>query len=177
MAGRVRGVTSVVGARARDARENAVTVAARVDVCFQTQTTFLFVYIRTRLLNVTRIGQAGHGRIGAGAGQPAWRFRTRTGKITTGRMMDTGRRSKGQLDTGRMMDTGRRSKGLDTGRMMDTGRRSKGLDTGRMMDTGRMPISPDNRPLDKQGRHPGLHPASPDDPTTRDQGANPQRTN
>ena len=78
MARRVRGVESVVGARAREAQGNAVTVAERVDVRFKvTQTTFLFVYTRTKLLNVTRIGQAGHERIGTGAVQPAWRFRTR----------------------------------------------------------------------------------------------------
>ena len=69
---------SVVEARAGEAQGNAVTVAAHVDArSIITQTTFLFVCIPKRHLNVTRTGQAGHKKGRAGGGQPAWRLGTR----------------------------------------------------------------------------------------------------
>ena len=60
-----------------------------------TQTTFLFVCIPTRHLNVARTGQAGDTKVGAGDGQPAWSLRPRL-PIPTVRMSKCNSKSKGK---------------------------------------------------------------------------------
>ena len=78
---------SVVEARVREAQGNVVTVTAHADArSIITQTTFLFVCIPKRHLNVTRTGQAGHKNVRAGDGQPAWCLRTRL-TFATGRKL------------------------------------------------------------------------------------------
>ena len=147
-------------ARAREAQGSAVTVAERVDArsiltqtdfnaVFTIQSVFLFVY-DTRATT----------RVGAGAGQPAWRLSARLGTVGIG--TDTGQR----IATGRMV-------GIGTGRRIATGRMiGNRIGTVSRIATGRM-RSPDCRPPDRQGRRHDLPPDSPGVPTTTRTKANP----